>query len=805
MTEDFLINPAKKVAPTEVVQVPDANKSKLPRDATVLLDAVLEHRGWDKRAGQVQMVQAISEAIWNKNPNTPVDISTNAPVGTGKSLAYILAALASGKRVLVATSTKSLQDQLIKEELPKLKEDLKAIYDYDLTYGMMKGKSNYPCLATTRAMLNAGDADDLALFDDIEQPDTRDIEQLKAILKRAELAQEAGDVLAYDAEGLMSALRPDTRRQISGSKNCAMQREKWIDPATMRGLTAAMDEGMNINDLDPEIIEEFKQLPRKVSCESRCIYRAAYAHAMDSQVVVVNTTLLAYELIKTDSFAAENSLSPYLLKGIGMIVVDEAHHLFRILAEAFSVELNITKAVELIDDTTKKLTKRYGDDGSAFFNKFRDDIGGIEKTLNLTIDNETDTEREFRENMANVLGALASRTEQFILDLQAFAASRERMASSGLTLDRNGVPKVVSGMAQQISEDITAVAMNLSNQLGAVDSQGRHQFSLNFSDEGQPLVIKTVPIDVSFFRKMVSRASSLPNIYTGDVGMLLPADIVLSSGTITKQTPIAVGMKADKYVDVESPFDPNRVRLYVPKGLGTAKGLGDKAWAKRAWEEFGEAITTLGGRTMILTTSHARCEEFTAIAENALPFDYSVYSQSQKMSKAVLIEQFKRSEKAVLVGTTSFWEGVDIPGDDLNLVVIEKLPFPQPNDPIFKAREEFVKERGGNPFMEVNVDYASVMLAQGTGRLIRATGDIGGIVILDDRALTTRYASAVTSLLPEQWKVTSSRADFFDWIKAIAPDNRNEERLFSEKNPEQWSPIGVGRRATKKRPSLTPR
>jgi ATP-dependent DNA helicase DinG len=288
------------------------------------------------------------------------------------------------------------------------------------------------------------------------------------------------------------------------------------------------------------------------------------------------------------------------------------------------------------------------------------------------------------------------------------------------------------------------------------------------------------------------------------VGLLFPADIVLSSGTITKQTPAAVGMKTEKYVEVESPFDPNRVRLYIPKGLGMPKGRDDKSWAKRAWEEFGDAITTLGGRTMILTTSHLRCEEFTEIAQNLLPFDYSVYSQSHKMSKAQLIELFKRSEKSVLVGTTSFWEGVDIPGDDLNLVVIEKLPFPQPNDPIFKAREEFVKERGGNAFMEVNVDYASVMLAQGTGRLIRATGDIGGIVILDDRALTTRYAPAVTALLPAQWKVTSSRPDFLDWIKAIAPESRNEERLFIEKNAGQWSPIGVGRKPNK-RPALTHR
>jgi ATP-dependent DNA helicase DinG len=773
---------------------------KLPTNGSDILDAVLEHRGWDKRAGQVQMVENISSSVRNGYPGSPVDIATNAPVGTGKSLAYMLAGLAAGKRMVVATSTKSLQDQLIKEELPQLKEDLKAIYGYDLTYGMMKGKSNYPCLSSTRAMLGGGTKEDLVLFEDIEEPDTRDLGTLKEILARAETAQENRDVLSFDAEALMGRLRPGTRQQISGSKNCAMQREKWIDPNKLKNLPTDVDEGTSIADFPQEFLDEVAELPGEIACSSQCIYRAAYAHALDSQIVVVNTTLLAYELIRTDSFMSENSLNPYLLKGIDMVIVDEAHHLFRILAEAFSVELNITKSMDLVDDIAKKLTKRYGED--MLFARFRNDFLDAESRLNSVIDGDAETENIFREELSEALMHLANRSAKFTDELQVYAMNAERASKSGLALDRNGVPKVVAAMNTQIQEDIVANATKLSEQLEMVDQQNRHQFSLNFSNAGDPLVIKTVPIDVSFFRKMVTRASQMPNIYSGDTGLLFPATLVLSSGTISKSTPVTVGMKTDNYIDVESPFDPTRVRVWVPKGLGMPKGRDDRKWAYNAWSKVMPQTLKLGGRTLILTTSHQKCEEFTSLARESLPPHFEVLSQSDRKGKGELIAAFKASPNAVLVGTTSFWEGVDISGDDLNLVVIEKLPFPQPNDPIFKAREEFVKERGGNAFMEVNVDYAAVMLAQGTGRLIRSVKDIGGIIFLDDRTLTTRYASAVVSLLPKGWKVTTDEDAFSDWIDAINPEHRIEPFVAPNPDPRLWTNLGDNRQG--KRRSIAP-
>jgi ATP-dependent DNA helicase DinG len=794
-----------ELTPSEYAE-PDSAESvepetvKLPHDGVEILDAVLAHRGWDRRAGQVQVVDAISDAVNKSYPGSAVDISANAPVGTGKSLAYIIAGLAAGKRMVVATSTKSLQDQLIKEELPKLKEDLMAIYGFDLTYGMMKGKSNYPCLSSTRAMLGNGDKNDLVLFDEIEEPDSRDIETLKEILTRAEHAQETRDVLSFDAEALMGRLRPDTRKQISGSKNCAMQREKWIDPNKIKNLPLDIEEGARVQDFPQDFLDEVAQLPAEIACTSRCIYRAAYGHALDSQIVVVNTTLLAYELIKTDGYMSEESLNPYLLKGIDMLVVDEAHHLFRILAEAFSVELNVTKSMDLVDDISKKLSKRYGDD--PMFDRFRNDFIDAENRINHVIDGDAETENEFRKDLAEALVHVAGRSESFVGELQTFAANSERQNKSGLALDRNGVPKVVASMGTQIAEDIVANAIKLSEQLEMVDSQKRHQFSLNFSDAGQPLNVKTVPIDVSFFRKMVTRSSQMQNIYTGDTGLLFPATLVLSSGTISRGTPITVGMKTDNYVDVESPFDANRVRVYVPKGLGMPKGRDDRQWAYNAWNHIEPHIVKLNGRTLILTTSHQKCEEFTTLAREALPAHIEVLSQSDRLGKGELIAKFKESPSAVLVGTTSFWEGVDIPGDDLNLVVIEKLPFPQPNDPIFKAREEFVKERGGNPFMEVGVDYAATMLAQGTGRLIRAVKDIGGIIILDDRVLTTRYAGAVVNLLPKGWKVTTEREAFGKWMSAINPETRKEPFVPSAADPSIWRNIGGNNQG--KRRSISP-
>jgi len=769
----------------EIDPTGDEEKIKLPRDANVLLDDILKHRDWEKRSGQIKMVESIHSAIVDSYPGATVDVSVNAPVGTGKSLGYIVAGLAAGKRMIVATSTKSLQDQLIKEELPQLKEDLKAIYGYDLKYSMLKGKSNYPCLSSVRAMLQTGDAEDLMLFDDLETPDTRDLDTLREMVARAEKARETGNILEYDAEALMGRLQPDTRRNIVGSKNCAAQKERWLDVNKMKNLPVDF-EFTGIDELPEEIIHAASELPAKIACSGKCIYRSAYAHAMDAQIVVINTTLLAYELIKADSITSGESLNPYLLKGIDMLVVDEAHHLFRILAEAFSVELNITKSMDLIDEITKKLVKRYGDD--PLFSNYRNSVLESERAINDIIDEDTETENEFRTNLSAALLNFGGISHKFVEQLQTFASRHEMASPSGLALDKSGCPKVVSAMGAQISEDIIDNASKLAEQLDMVDSENKHQFSLNFSDANQPLVIKSVPIDVSFFRKMVSRTSQMPNIYTNDVGLLTPASVILSSGTISKQTPIVVGMKTENYVNVESPFDPERVRIYIPKNLGVPRGRDDRDWAHKAWREFADEIVKLGGRTLILTTSHQKCEEFTNIARESLPFDFKVFSQKDRgMGKGQLISSFKSEEKAVLIGTTSFWEGVDIPGDDLNLVVIEKLPFPQPNDPIFNARREFVKERDGNPFMEVDVDYASVMLAQGTGRLIRSTKDIGGIVILDDRVITKRYSQAIVSLLPSEWLFTQERKLFSDWISKVNPSNRKEP--FNPGDTNGWNRV----------------
>ena len=753
----------------------------MPIDARQILTDILMLRGWDKRLGQVQMVDVINNSIHNPEFRwTDIDIAVNAPVGTGKTLAYLVACLANKMRVVIATVTKGLQDQIMQEELPRLRKDLIELYGYELTYGTLKGKSNYPCARTVKMMLS-GDVikndPDNQLFSSIDiQPDQSDIPILEEIDKRIDLARATGDSLTFDAEHLLKRLRYDAQSHVRASKRCAGKSEPWVDIDLNDGPNEDILGGLPI----------YAGVPREIACQSECIYRAAYAHAMDSQVVVVNTTLLIFEIMRANS-PMGGETKPSILRGVGMIIIDEAHHLFANISEAYSVSLDFGGLKKEAADIVKRLNRRYSNPDTHIpsFNQIIDIIEQSEEALDNVIDDNSLTETIFRQKLGKELDQLAKSVEGFTLYVLSYAAKAEREKPSGIKLTQTGVPKVINSLIYALNEymdNVTAISVKI---IQGKQKEGKkkvdHFNSLSYSDaDSDHLELKTVPIDVSFFRAELTRATKMANPYVPE-RRDMRSIITLSSGTITHNTPAVVGMDEPIYLDVETPFDPAKVRVYVPLMYDPSHA----EWRDDAWVEIAQAIRKVGGRTLSLHTAIGRMNEFTAMARNELePEGYTILTQSSGMSKLGLIEALRSTPKTVLFGTRSFMEGVDIQGSALSLVILDKIPFPQVDDAMFEARRQFVRKRhfdpkspqaGSEAFIKVDVDFASVMLAQSFGRLIRSVDDVGGIMILDHRILTKGYSSKLTKLLPQDWAVTRDQVQFMKWLEWVNPDTREGE------------------------------
>jgi ATP-dependent DNA helicase DinG len=753
---------------------------KLPTDAIELLSAVLEHRGWEKREGQLKMVEAIAKAF-ETDDFSPIDVAINAPVGTGKTLGYIIASIARGGRVVVATSTKSLQEQIIAEELPKLKQDLQAIYGFHLTYGVLKGQGNYACLDKIREALAKldGTKKDDDIFD-VDVPDNRDVAVMREILRRAEEALEDGDVLRYDSEHLLARLTPDGQKKFSATKGCSHKSKKWWTVSEDSGeATVNYSLGSQYREYMP------RELVDALAHDNTCAYRAAYANCVMSDVVVLNSSLLVSE-IQRDATSEHADI----LAGSTVVVVDEAHHLSRILAESYSSTTDFEKMFNAFKDVIPKIGKRYGEDARAMMEAVRNDLIDLENEL-IDIDDSDMGVKAHRLAIGKAANAWREKAVPVLAALKVKAATEK----SSEAVNMEGVPKPLAELLRPIDGDEDSAVAQVGILKGVMQVNDKDEFVNELTILGREtpsapaLVVKQVPVDVTRFRYDISRRSTAESLLHESAG---PAAIVLSSGTITKLTPMMVGMKPKSFIDVESPFDSRKARLYIPASIPEPNG---PTWVPDSWREMKRAIEMVDGRAMILTTSKQKTLEFAELAKRDLR-GRNIITQYDGAKRDV-VARFAADEHSVIVGTISLWEGVDVPGSSLSLVIMDKMPFPMPNDAVFAARRKWIEKHKGNPFMEVDVDHASVMLAQGAGRLIRATGDIGAVMIMDKRIISKRYGPAAIGLLPHDWMMTSDKKAFEDWLEWVNPATRKGQ--MPKIDPRVWRPIKEPRKTNRKR------
>jgi len=619
--------------------------------ALAVLDACVRGLGGDDRPGQRLLTEAVAAAFTDSH-----HLVAQAPTGSGKSLAYLAPAVASGRATVVATATLALQDQLWRKDLPLVAEQGGIPFEA----AVLKGRAQYLCLARLRGAVG-GDA----LFDERPGPD------FAAVLTRLErfaAETETGD--ASDA-----AVTPEVWRSVSCGPN---------------------------------------ECPGAARCPAGedCFAEHARRRADGADILVVNHALYLAHL------AAGGTLLPHH----EVVIVDEAH--------AFADTATRALGSEVAPGGVRHLAARLRAAGTPGA-----DADAVAETADRLEDAVGDVDGRVDPTDGRLAGVLA--------------AVAERIATAAARLDQKTDAPRAAQTARLAAARLDAVRRIQAPRLDDVV----------WVEGGDRPVLRLAPVDVG------SRLA--PLLFAHQTCVLLSA--TLGPGPRFEPFTGRLGLEptADAATDlgylaarVESPFDVRgQSLLYVPRTMPDPRRDG---WADAAGEELCALVTAAGGRTLVLCTSRRAVERFAALLRDRT--DHPVLAQGDA-ANAALLDRFAAEETSCLVATRAFWQGVDVPGPACVLVVIDRVPFTRPDDPLEQARREAVERAGGSGFRDVDLPAAALVLAQGAGRLLRHRDDRGVVAVLDSRLATAGYRRVLLEALPPMRR-TVERQDVVEFLQA---------------------------------------
>lgn len=639
---------------------------------TELLAGAVDALGGAQRPGQVQMAEAVTEAF-----ETGRHLAVQAGTGTGKSLAYLVPAIAravaAGQPVVVSTATIALQRQLVDRDLPRLADALTPRLPRKPTFALLKGRGNYLCL--NKIHNGAAEGEELPqeeLFDAVAATALgRDVQRLTAW---------ASDTDTGDRDELTPGVPDRSWSQVSVSA-------------------------------------------RECIGVSRCPYSAdcysekARAKAGTADVVVTNHALLAIDAIADASVLPEHEL----------LVVDEAHELADRVTGVATGELSATalgaaqrRIGRLVAD---ELVERFEAAGANLASAIYDaEPGRIDH-----LDDELATYLTALRDAAFVIRSAIDTTPS---DPQAAAARTE--AVTAVTEIGDIAARMLDSFGPAIPDRVDVVWLDHEeNTRGAA---------------GKRAILRVAPLSVSGLlrTRLFARATAVLTSATLTLGGSFDA--------MAAAWGLSGGDSADTWrgLDVGSPFDHAKSGiLYVAKHLPPPGRDGSGSAAQL--DEIEALITAAGGRTLGLFSSMRAARATADVMAERL--STPVLCQGQDTT-AALVKQFADDEETSLFGTLSLWQGVDVPGPTLSLVIIDRIPFPRPDDPLLTARQRAIAARGGNGFMAVAASHAALLLSQGAGRLLRRVDDRGVVAILDSRMATARYGGFLRASLPPFWATT---------------------------------------------------
>ena len=601
------------------------------------------HAGYEHRPGQEDMASAITRVL--RDGGT---LMVEAGTGTGKTFAYLIPILESGRRVIVSTGTRNLQDQIFRKDLPFLRDEAGLA----VSACLMKGRDNYLCRYR---------------FAEFEREPLIEVREERRFIP---------------------ALSLWSRGTPSGDR--AEIAELPDDLRMWRDINARADTCTG------------SKCPEYETCWLTKVKR----QAQQAQIVVVNHHLFFADLAVRSAYGA-------VLPEYDTVIFDEAHLLEEVATLYFGQTVSANQVEELARDVEKAAAKGGGPAKGG---------GGA-----------TELREAAKDLFAPIRDALRSASGR-----QRF----EAQARGGLDLEAewaalsHAIDEVAKPSASRIdNEAIETRAHDLKDGLDVVLLRDAPGFVYGMEGRGRGnVVLSAAPIDVG---------PLLQDSLFGRLHACVLTSATLSVGGSFEFFKKRLGLDEPESMIVASPFDhANQAVLYLPKRMPEPR---EPAFFARAMEEIEALLEITGGRAFLLFTSHAALsranEHLGRLAR------YPLFVQGEG-SKAALLETFRTTPRAVLLGTNSFWHGVDVPGEALSMVVIDKLPFDVPSDPLVAARIDRIKENGGSPFAEYQTPMAVLDLKQGLGRLLRSRGDRGILAVLDPRLLTKGYGKTFLASLP---------------------------------------------------------
>ena len=449
---------------------------------------------------------------------------------------------------------------------------------------------------------------------------------------------------------------------------------------------------------------------------AECFAEEARARARRADLVVTNHALLAIEAMTNSSILPEHDA----------VIIDEAHELVARVTNAATAELN----PGLVERTTQRCLPWLDDDLGV-------DLLGLADELRGALAARDPGRVEAPEE---ALGGVLERLRE---------ASRRAVSQVSASLDKDQPDDPGRGLVAGVMKDLfeTSERMAKLSELDVVWTTRSERL-------GDGLSVAPLSVAGLMNQAVLSQHTTILTSATLTLGGRF--DAIAGSVGLCKNDRIAlddevVDESSWRGLDVGSPFDYARQGiLYVAAGLGNPRPEGISA---DALEQLAGLVWAAGGRTLGLFASQRSAEVAAEYLRTAFP-TLEVMCQGQD-HLAELTRHFVEDESSVLVGTMSLWQGVDVPGDTCQLVVIDKIPFPRPDDPLMQARQQAVARAGGNGFMQVAATQAALLLAQGAGRLIRRDTDRGVVAILDPRLVTARYGGFLLSSLPPFWTTTN--------------------------------------------------
>ena len=604
------------------------------------------HPGYEFRASQLEMAR-IAEEAFAKHQHVLIEAGT----GTGKTLAYLIPAIRSGRRVVVSTATKSLQEQLFQKDVPFLQKHFAP----NLKAALMKGRANFLCRHKVHQMEGQPVLKGIDEIDWFAQ--IRDWEKLTETGDRSELTFLPDDADLWN--------RMDARSDLCSGQKC------------------------------PEF--------------QNCFITAMHQRAQEADLIIVNHHLFFADLaIRQDDFGS-------ILPEYSAVVFDEAHEIEDVASDYFGRQLSSYRFEELARDTENLLRvlqieaaplrrhlARLRERARSFFERFperegRYPFGPAER--NAFVDQNREAYDE-----------LAAAVKRIETELSALTPKPEEVVS----------------VARRASEMRRELAFLIESE------EKSHVYW--YERRGRGIFLAATPIDVS----EILRERRFEQF---DTVVLTSATLAVAGRFDYLKQRLGVLPAAESVLPQEFDY-PTQAILYIPRALPDVR---NPSFGASAAAEITRLLEISQGRAFCLFTSNAQMRDLHERVSRLVKFPLLLQGTAPR---SVLLDRFRTTPHAVLFATASFWQGVDVPGAQLSCVIVDRLPFAVPSDPVVAARVRVLQEDGRNPFAEYQVPEAVLALKQGFGRLIRSKTDRGVLAILDNRIQRMQYGKIFIESLP---------------------------------------------------------